>query len=155
MLNQTYTAAICKQQEDESVFSHFTREDAFRLGCMLYENSKAFPQGVSIQITVNELVVFRFFPSGTSVNNDLWLTRKHNMVIAKEMSSQRAQCIREETAKTMQDWCMDPAQYARAGGGFPIRVAGVGVIGSICVSGLAATDDHQLIVDTIAQFLRE
>lgn len=43
--------------------------------------------------------------------------------------------------------------YADHGGGFPIMVRGVGVIGTVVVSGLAQQDDHMAIVDVLAEVL--
>ena len=40
------------------------------------------------------------------------------------------------------------------GGGFPIRVAGVGVIGSVIVSGLDHMADHEFAAACISQYLR-
>ena len=45
--------------------------------------------------------------------------------------------------------------YAAAGGGFPIRVTGVGVVGAVTVSGLAQEDDHALVVEALRTFLDE
>lgn len=142
-----------EEQEKQLVFPKFDRHDAWSLGVMLYQNSLAYGRGVGIEITINELVVFRYLPEGTTANTAAWLRRKHNMVTAKGMSSQRAQKIREADHKTLADWCMSPEEYAAAGGGYPLIVKGVGMIGSICASGLAASDDHILIADTIAEFL--
>ena len=51
-------------------------------------------------------------------------------------------------------YAVNPADYADAGGSFPIRVTGVGVIGTITVSGLSQEADHQLAVDALA-FLKK
>jgi uncharacterized protein (UPF0303 family) len=48
---------------------------------------------------------------------------------------------------------LDNADFVLAGGGFPIRVKGAGVIGCITVSGLHERDDHQLAVDGICEEL--
>jgi uncharacterized protein (UPF0303 family) len=45
------------------------------------------------------------------------------------------------------------ADYALAGGGFPIRLEGTGVIGAITVSGLPERDDHCLVVDALCDHL--
>ena len=48
---------------------------------------------------------------------------------------------------------MDEADYAAIGGGFPIIVAGTGVVGAVACSGLPHEMDHQLLVDAICQIL--
>jgi uncharacterized protein (UPF0303 family) len=143
----------CREQEKKLVFSRFSREDAFAIGCRLYEETKKTGKGVAIQIIVNELIVFRVMPEGTTKNSEKWLTRKHNMVIAKGMSSERARLEREHAGKTMEDWCMKQEEFAAAGGGFPIRLKDSDLIGSICLSGLAASDDHALIVKVLEEYL--
>ncbi len=102
--------AMCEEQEEKFQFTHFSREDALKIGLKLHENAKEQP--VAVEITVNGLVVFRYFA----------------------------------------DRKLDPNEYA-AGGGFPIRLRGTGVIGSICVSGYPDhVDDHQLIINTLAEY---
>ena len=51
------------------------------------------------------------------------------------------------------DWRLDEADYAAIGGGFPIIVAGTGVVGAVACSGLPHEMDHQLLVDAICQIL--
>lgn len=47
-------------------------------------------------------------------------------------------------------------RYAIHGGGFPIKVKGVdAIVGVIVVSGLAQTEDHQIIADTLAEYVKE
>lgn len=48
---------------------------------------------------------------------------------------------------------LDVADYALAGGGFPINVAGAGVIGTAIVSGLPQREDHNLVVRAIVEHL--
>ncbi|MDE6894844.1 MAG: heme-binding protein, partial [Lachnospiraceae bacterium] len=44
--------------------------------------------------------------------------------------------------------------YGARGGGFPIRVAGAGVIGSVLVSGLDHMADHEFVSACMSQYLR-
>ena len=141
-------------EEQELTFKHFTREDAWNLGLAIHEYSEKIGKTVCIQITVNELAIFRYIPEGVTKNNLRWMERKHNMIMLREMSSRRAEIMLKLQGKTMADWLMDPEKVACIGGGFPIRVEGVGVIGSVCVSGLPAEEDHELLVEALREFLK-
>ena len=43
--------------------------------------------------------------------------------------------------------------FALHGGGFPLRVPGVGVVAAIAISGLPSREDHDMIVTTLAAHL--
>ena len=125
------------------------------MGCLLRKNSKQKPKPVGIQIIVNGMVIFRYIPDGVTLNNSIWMERKHNMVMIREMSSRQAQVMRDLRGQTMEDWRMDPEKYSEVGGGFPIRVKDTGLIGSVCVSGLPAEEDHKLVVETLREYLQK
>ena len=48
---------------------------------------------------------------------------------------------------------MPAEDYVMAGGGFPITVRGIGVVGSVTVSGLHERDDHEIGVAAICDYL--
>jgi uncharacterized protein (UPF0303 family) len=48
---------------------------------------------------------------------------------------------------------LSPADFVLAGGGFPIRIKGVGVIGGIGVSGMPEREDHAVIVQVLCEHL--
>lgn len=145
---------VCDQQEKWCQFERFTREDALQLGLLLNENAQKYPDPVAIEITINGLVVFRYFPEGTVTDNELWLTRKRNSVELMNMSSLHFLAWLEMHGETLIDRKLDSNQFAAGGGGFPIILRGTGVVGSVCVSGLPDhMDDHQLAYDSIEQYL--
>jgi uncharacterized protein (UPF0303 family) len=43
--------------------------------------------------------------------------------------------------------------YAACGGGFPIRLKGVGLVGSISYSALPHLEDHDFVVKVLSKFL--
>jgi uncharacterized protein (UPF0303 family) len=45
------------------------------------------------------------------------------------------------------------ADYAIHGGGFPIYVLGVGIVGSVVLSGLPQREDHGLVVEALGEML--
>ena len=79
--------AMCAEQEEKFQFEHFSREDALKIGLKLHENAKEQP--VAVEITVNGLVVFRYFAEGAKPDSELWLARKRNAVDLMETSSLR------------------------------------------------------------------
>lgn len=150
-----YTTLIqaCEIEEKELVFSSFTQDDAIQLGVMLVENGKKHDCPTAYEIVLNGLVVFRAFPEGTTPNNELWIQRKRNVVELMRMSSLRCFAQMERDGMSFADIKLNDDDYA-AGGGFPIRVAGAGVIGCVLISGFPDhMDDHRLAVDTIRAFL--
>ncbi len=56
--------------------------------------------------------------------------------------------------ETLEDRGLNGKDYVARGGAFPIRVEGVGVIGSVIVSGLDHMADHDFAVACISQYLR-
>lgn len=143
--------SMCAEQEEKFQFEHFSREDALKIGLKLHENAKEQP--VAVEITVNGLVVFRYFGEGAKPDSELWLARKRNAVELTESSSLRMFAEMEAAGQTFADRKLCGDDYA-AGGGFPIALRGTGVIGSICVSGFDDhLDDHQLVINTLAEYL--
>ena len=143
---------MCAEQEEKFQFERFSRRDALNIGLKLIENAEKQAQPVAVEITVNGLVVFRYFMEGSTPESELWLARKRNAVDLMETSSLRFFAELEDAGETFADRKLDPNEYA-AGGGFPIRLRGTGVIGSICVSGYPDhVDDHQLIINTLAEY---
>ena len=79
--------AMCEEQEEMFQFDHFSRADALAFGLKLHENAKKQPIPVAIEITINGLVVFRYFPDGAMPDSELWLARKRRSVELMEMAS--------------------------------------------------------------------
>lgn len=146
-------AAMCEKQEKEFQFAHFSREEALQFGLKLHENAKKHADPVAIEITIGEVTVFRYFADGVAPDCTLWLDRKRAAVRLMDMSSLRFAAWLECTGQTLESRGLAPDGYACCGGGFPLTLRGTGVVGSICVSGLPNhLDDHQLIIDTLAEW---
>ena len=134
-MNWADIAAACAEEEERFQFESFSRQDALKLGLKLAEAAREYSAGVAIEITINGLSVFRYFPEGTTLDNSLWLARKARTVTLTGVSS------------------LHPNEYAFGGGGFPLILRGVGMIGVIAVSGLTHMEDHMLVTDTLDEVL--
>lgn len=143
---------MCEEQEAIYQFPAFGREDAWKLGGMLLEAAKKYEEGVAIGIVLNGLTVFQFVTEGATRHNVEWLERKANLVTQFHKSSLRVYAEFELKKITMEGERLDPMKFAMCGGGFPLTVKGVGVVGAIAVSGLPHLDDHKVIVNALQQW---
>jgi uncharacterized protein (UPF0303 family) len=91
---------------------------------------------------------------GTTAENDAWIERKVNVV--NRFAAASYLVGRRLAAKgTLLDEALgvEPRLFAAHGGGFPIRIRDVGVVGSVTVSGLPEADDHAFVTEMIAAYI--
>ena len=146
--------ALIREQEDGLWFDSFDNDDALRLGLMFIDEAKRRGIPIAILIRKGDLCVFSYMSEGTSGHNADWLVRKANSVSKLNMSTLRLYWYLLSSERDMQnDMYLDPWVYGIKGGGFPIRVKGTGLVGSVCVSSLPHEEDHRLIVDVLSSYL--
>ncbi len=68
------------QQEEEIQFSSFNNDMAFAVGTALLEAARSKSKPVTIDIARNGQQLFHFAMEGTSLDNDVWIKRKNNVV---------------------------------------------------------------------------
>jgi uncharacterized protein (UPF0303 family) len=140
------------KEEEELTFDSFSREDALNVALIIIEREKHSDRPFGVEILLNGLLVFRYYPEGVTRNNEQWFRRKHNAVANAEMSSLRLTAKAQMEGNTYEDMLLDRKDYAWGGGGYPLRVKNTGLVGSICVSGLTGEEDHQIIVDALRAY---
>lgn len=141
------------KQEDILVFDRFDEDTAWAIGSKLVGAAQAQGAPVAINIRTSDRTLFHASLPGAKPANDSWARRKSNLVLREHESSMRFGLALKSKGKTLADHGIDFADFADHGGSFPIRVAGVGVIGAITVSGLASHEDHGMIVGVLAEHL--
>lgn len=78
------------------------------------------------------------------------MQRKSNVVAHFRRSSYAIGLRMQQAGTTLADkYGLPAADYAAHGGAFPLTLAGVGVIGSVAVSGLPQRADHELVVEAL------
>ena len=143
-----------KVQEAELVFPAFDEATAFEIGSALRARGldENFPIIVDIQLWDRPLF-YAALPGSTGSNAD-WARRKRNVVKMFQKSTYRMMLEQGgESALFSERYGLSASEYVLAGGGFPIRVSGAGVIGVIAVSGLPQRQDHGIIVDALCDQL--
>ena len=109
-------------------------------------------KSISIRLN-NGYTVFQYAGDGTNLHDENWLRRKFNTVKTLEKSSLYTYMLLRKNEETMENLFLDEKEYACCGGGFPVRVEEVGVIGAILVSGLDHVSDHDFIVKCVSRYL--
>jgi uncharacterized protein (UPF0303 family) len=140
--------------ENRFVFDSFDPAAAWRLGTLMVERALREHAAVIIDIRRPGLVLFRSALAGTTAENEAWLERKARTVLRHETSTALLSARFE--AQGVDPWStkwFDSEQFAAAGGSFPVRVPGVGVVAAITVSGLTSDEDHEFVVQSLTQYI--
>lgn len=141
--------AVVIEQERRLVFGAFDEAAAFELGAAIRAIALAEDKGVVCQVRLWDRPLFYMALPGTTADNVEWVRRKANVV--KRYGKSTYRMVLEKGAgpgnRALGDEMNAPlSDYVLAGGGFPIRVEGAGVIGAVTVSGIPEHLDHMLVV---------
>ena len=148
--------ATIAAQEDRLRFEHFHEDDAWKLGLRLREMSLA--RGYTLVIDIRRVGQLLFFSAlaGSAPDNAEWARRKANVVARFHRSSYRMGLeLQQKNVALDEKYGLHLADFAPHGGSFPLTVTGVGVVGSVTVSGLPQREDHELVVEALCAELRQ
>lgn len=148
--------AIVIEQERRLVFRAFDEGTAFALGSAIRDIAMAEDKSVVCEVRLWDRPLFFMALAGTTADNAEWVRRKANVV--KRFGKSTYRMVLEKGAgpgnRALSEEMNAPlADYVLAGGGFPIRVEGAGVIGAATVSGIPEHLDHMLVVRGICAVL--
>jgi uncharacterized protein (UPF0303 family) len=141
-------------QESRFVLDSFDHHAAWRLGTLMVERALRENAPVIIDIRRPSMVLFRSALAGTTGENEAWLDRKARTVFRFEAST--ALLAARFAAQGVDLWSagwFDTERFAAAGGSFPVRVRGVGVVAAVTVSGLTSEEDHDFIIESLTQYV--
>lgn len=146
--------AELEEQQRELQFDHFDNDDAWTLGCRFVQVAQE--RGLPIVIDIRRFgqQLFHAALPATTAENDSWVERKIRVVNRFSDSSYLVGRRLAATETTLdRELGVDPIEFAAHGGSFPITIKGVGVVGTVTVSGLPQADDHALVVELLRQFI--
>ena len=152
---QSNLIASLETQEEQLVFTRFDNTDAWQLGAAMVAAATERALPITIDIRRHGHQLFHVALPGTTAENDSWIDRKVNVVnrfgAASYLVGRRLAANGTELDEALG---VEPRLFAAHGGAFPIRIADVGVVGTVTVSGLPQADDHAFVTEMIAAFLR-
>jgi uncharacterized protein (UPF0303 family) len=110
---------------------------------------------IVIQIRFGGRLVYAAALPGSTASNDEWATRKARVAQHFEQSSLLVRLLHERDGQDVNSrHALSPELFQAHGGAFPLRVHGVGVVGSVVVSGLPQADDHAFVVEQLEAHLK-
>ncbi len=132
----------------------FTLTDAVRLGQAVTDIAQVDALPITIEVRHGARVAYRAALPGSTPDNDAWLARKAAVVMRYELPTLAVRVRYEERGLDFNEATGLPlSEFAAHGGGIPIVVAGVGLVGFLGVSGLPQVQDHDLGVRCIRAVL--
>ncbi|MEO8756439.1 MAG: heme-binding protein [Devosia sp.] len=141
-------------QEEALVFERFGEDDAFAIGASVRDAAKTLGKGVAVGVYLWDRTLFYGTTAGATDANRVWLERKVGLVRLFMRASYRMVLERGDEPRLLEpNWAIDPAEFAIAGGAFPIILKGIGIVGAAAASGLHERDDHEIVRSAIAQRL--
>lgn len=146
--------AALLEEEARLILPSLSETDAIAIGQLLLARAEARSLPVTIEVRRAGRVVFRAALPGTGPDNDVWVAGKAAVVERFGHSTwyTRQRHLAAGTTFEAATGLGRPG-YAAHGGGYPLAVAGTGVIGVALVSGLPQEQDHALIVEALGAYL--
>jgi uncharacterized protein (UPF0303 family) len=141
-------------QERELQLPRLDAQLAWDLGTRI--RAMAAERGLVLVVDVRRFGQPLFYAAldGTTPDNVEWVRRKINVVTRFHRSSYAVGLKLKTDGTTLLDrYGLPVADYAAAGGGFPLIVENAGIVGSATVSGLPQRDDHNLVVEALCALL--
>ena len=154
----TLADLIASLEEDERRLRlpGFDNDDAWRLGITLVELAAARRAPVTIDLRRGQQQLFHYALPGTNADNDAWIKRKTAVVDRFAASSFLVGRRSVADGSTFEEqFRLDADSYAAHGGAFPVIVRGVGMVGTVAVSGLPEAEDHAMVVEGLERYLAE
>ena len=124
------------------------------LGRLMSKAAEERELPIVIQIRAGARLVYVAALPGSTASNDQWAARKASLTEHFEQSSMLVRLRHERDGQDVHAaHTLSPDLYQAHGGAFPLRARGVGVIGSVVVSGLPQIADHAFVVEQLRLFL--
>ena len=139
-------------QEERLALARFDASAAWALGSRLKAMAESRGTALAIEVRLARRTVFFHAMAGSRPSNADWVRRKCNTVELLAWSSYRASLAPPVDGQTIAERMgLSLRNFGFAGGGFPIAMQGVGLIGVVAVSGLPQRDDHAMVVEALAE----
>lgn len=148
-----YSSSGLAAEAESLRLSSFTIDDAIDLGLLATDRARTDGLGILLEVHHLGRVVYRAALPGSLPDSDDWIARKARVVERFQASTMSVRVSFEEKGTTFTGATgLSELQFAAHGGGFPIHVTGVGMVGAIYASGMPQVQDHEFLVACLQAF---
>ncbi|MQW59676.1 heme-degrading domain-containing protein [Sinorhizobium meliloti] len=149
------TVEELRAEEDRVRLHRFDYDFAWVLGCEIRRIASEEKLPIAIEIAHYGDSIFSTLLSGASPDNSVWVRRKRAVVERFHHSSLYMRLLCERNGVDFHArYRLPEADFAASGGGVPLRLHNVGIVGVAAVSGLPDVEDHRLIMRAVANLTR-
>ena len=149
-----FIAANLLQEESVLVLPSLTNLDAVEIGQIATELGIERKLPIAIEVRIGDWIIYHVSLSGSTPENDWWISRKARTVMLKHHSTMFERVSAEERGI---DWHKEnnlvDETHAIHGGGLPLITKNEGFVGVLLISGLPQVEDHLLGVEVLTEFL--
>ena len=143
-------------QERDLVLPRGDLAALYELGSRMATDGMERSLPIVIQIRFVDRLVFAAALTGSTATNDEWATRKARVAQRFGRSSLLVRLEHERDGVDVNHIHGLPREeFLAYGGAIPLRVTGVGQVGTVAVSGLPDVDDHDFIAQHLDRFRLE
>jgi uncharacterized protein (UPF0303 family) len=147
MTTGDYTSDALAEQAASVELASFSQGEAVALGLLATDRAITAQLGIVIEVHHLGRLAYRAALPGSLPDSDDWIRRKRRVVERFGASTMAMRVRYEEQGREFNAATGLPeAEYAAHGGGFPVTVSGVGVVGGFYASGLPQVQDHEFLV---------
>ena len=136
-------------QEEKFRFDSFSQKEAGALAGIMMQKEDEWGRPVAVCIQLNGSTVFQYLPEGTGKLHEQWFKKKIFTVTTLGWSTMRYWAWQHRIGVRRAPSLLAETDLVCCGGGFPIYVNGVGLVGVIVASGLSDQGDHDFIIDCL------
>ena len=149
-----FIAANLLKEESVLVLPSLTNLDAVEIGQIATELATERKLPIAIEVRIGDWIIYHVSLSGSTPENDWWMSRKARTVMLKHHSTMYERVSAQERGV---DWHKEnnlpDETHAIHGGGLPLITKNEGFLGVLLISGLPQVEDHLLGVEVLTEFL--
>lgn len=149
-----FTSADLAREAATLILPSLTQSEAIEIGEIAVSLGRDRSIPIAVEVRLKDWIVFHASLPGSTPENDRWIARKANVVMATGNSTMFERVLAEEQGI---DWYsstgLSEETHAIHGGGLALNVKGLGFVGILLISGLPQVEDHLLGVEVIAEYL--